>query len=68
MGDRIWVEYFAHRVGPDYTTLSELISHDYEASIVNSFIEGLAGKKILEKYWTSKELVRDVHNIFVKKK
>ena len=65
--DKTWVEYFAKRLQERESSLERMISFNFEKNIVDTFLEGISGRKIIEKYWTSREIIRDVDSKFVAK-
>ena len=62
--EKVWIHYFAKRLSEKTTSIQKLVTFNFEKSIIESFIKEVEGKKILEKYWTSKEIVRDVNKRF----
>jgi hypothetical protein len=62
--EKVWIHYFAKRLSEKNTSIQKLVTFNFEKSIIESFVLEVEGKKILEKYWTSKEIVRDVNKRF----
>lgn len=58
--EKTWVEYFAKRLQERDSNLEKMISFNFENNIVDTFLEDVKGRKIIEKYWTSREIIRDV--------
>jgi len=65
--EKVWIHYFAKRLTESGTTIQKLVTFNFEKSIIESFVKEVEGKKILEKYWTSKEIVRDINKRFSNK-
>lgn len=65
--ERVWIHYFAKRLQEKTTPVQKLVTFNFEKSIIESFVLEIEGKKILENYWTSKEIVRDINKRFSNK-
>ena len=65
--EKVWIHYFAKRLSENTTSIQKLVTFNFEKSIIESFVLEVEGKKILENYWTSKEIVRDVNKRFSNK-
>jgi len=65
--EKVWIHYFAKRLSEKSTSIQKLVTFNFEKSIIESFVLEVEGKKILENYWTSKEIVRDVNKRFSNK-
>jgi hypothetical protein len=44
--------------------IGKLITFNFETALVQGFLGDISGKNILKKYWTSKEIIRDVQEKF----
>lgn len=54
-----WVEYFWSRRSE---SRSNLVTFNYEDNIVEKFLKEVEGKKVLENFWTAKDLVTCVNS------
>lgn len=45
----------------------KMITFNFEGNLVSTFLKKVEGKKILEEYWTSREIIRDVDAKFSNK-
>lgn len=55
---KIWVEYFWQRLFKE--DMSKLVSFNFEENLVAEYMKNIEGKKILEKFWSSKDIVRSL--------
>ena len=44
--------------------IGKLVTFNFETALVQGFLGDISGKNILKKYWTSKEIIRDVQEKF----
>lgn len=65
--EKVWLHYFAKRLSEKSTTIQKLVTFNFEKHIIEGFLEQNQGKKILENYWTSAEILRDVNKKFSNK-
>jgi len=65
--EKIWIEYFAKRFTHTPNACEKMITFNFEGNLVNTFLSKIQGKKILEAYWTSREIIRDVDSKFSNK-
>lgn len=63
---RFWIEYFFIRLSKCDIGISKLISFSFKDIITKGFMTEIEGSKILEKYWTSREIIMDVKKRFDK--
>jgi hypothetical protein len=65
--EKVWIEYFARRFKSQPNACEKMITFNFESNLVSTFLEKVSGKKILEEYWTSREIIRDVDSKFSNK-